>query len=310
MFSELSFRDVIAKSSDVGVIRVAQRLGREQFHRYVRAFGFGAATGIALPGESSGLLKTPARWSALSLASMSFGQEVGVTAVQLTAALGALANGGYLMKPQIVRRVEDPFGAVVKEYKPLAVRRVVDPETVELLVELMKGVVRDGTGRRAAIPGYVVAGKTGTAQKVDASGRYSMVDHVASFGGYRAGLAPGARDPGLARHAARPAQRGRRRGRAALRAHRGAGAAPPRRAAGRSRASAAREAAVPRPSRAPATCRPSRMPRRSAAWPRSRSCSRLPAPRQAPRRGGLDVMPDLRGQSAARRRRWRPPAAG
>jgi cell division protein FtsI (penicillin-binding protein 3) len=175
---------VIAKSSDVGVIRVAQRLGREQFHRYVRAFGFGAASGIALPGESSGLLKPPARWSALSLASMSFGQEVGVTAVQLAAAIAALANGGYLMKPQIVRRVEDPFGAVVKEFKPLAVRRVIDPETVELLGELMKGVVRDGTGRRAAIPGYVVAGKTGTAQKVDASGRYSMVDHVASFGGF------------------------------------------------------------------------------------------------------------------------------
>jgi cell division protein FtsI (penicillin-binding protein 3) len=186
VFADLRFRDVIAKSSDVGVIRVAQRLGREQFHRYVRAFGFGAASGIALPGESSGLLKPPARWSALSLASMSFGQEVGVTAVQLTAAIASLANGGYLMKPQIVRSIEDPFGAAVKEFKPLAVRRVVDPETVDLLGELMRGVVRDGTGRRAAIPGYgyVVAGKTGTAQKVDASGRYSMVDHVASFGGF------------------------------------------------------------------------------------------------------------------------------
>jgi cell division protein FtsI (penicillin-binding protein 3) len=184
VFDDLRFRDVISKSSDVGVIRVAQRLGREQFHRYVRAFGFGAVSGIALPGESSGLLKVPAKWSALSLASMSFGQEVGVTAVQLTAALGALANGGYLMKPQIVRRIEDPLGNVVKEFKPLAVRRVVDPETVELVGELLKGVVREGTGRRAAIPGYVVAGKTGTAQKVDSNGRYSMVDHVASFGGY------------------------------------------------------------------------------------------------------------------------------
>jgi cell division protein FtsI (penicillin-binding protein 3) len=115
---------------------------------------------------------------------MSFGQEVGVTAVQLAAALGALANGGYLMKPQIVRRIEDPLGNVVKEFKPLAVRRVVDPETVDLVGELLKGVVREGTGRRAAVPGYVVAGKTGTAQKVDSSGRYSMVEHIASFGGY------------------------------------------------------------------------------------------------------------------------------
>jgi cell division protein FtsI (penicillin-binding protein 3) len=88
------------------------------------------------------------------------------------------------MKPLIVRRVEDPLGRVVKEFAPVAVRRVIEPDTVELLGELLRGVVRDGTGRRAAVPGYVVAGKTGTAQKVDASGRYSMVDHVASFAGF------------------------------------------------------------------------------------------------------------------------------
>lgn len=183
-FDQLSFRDVIAKSSDVGVIRVAQRLGREQFSRYMREFGFGAVTGVALPGESSGLLRPTSKWSALSLASMSFGQEVGVTAVQMAAAVGAVANGGYLMKPLIVRRVEDSSGGVVEQTTPLAVRRVLGLETVALLTELLKGVVRDGTGRRAVVPGYVVAGKTGTAQKVDASGRYSMVDHVASFVGF------------------------------------------------------------------------------------------------------------------------------
>lgn len=184
VFDQLSFRDVIAKSSDIGVIRVAQRLGREQFNRYVREFGFGAATGVELPGESAGLLRPTSKWSALSLASMSFGQEVGVTAVQMAAAVGAVANGGYLMKPLIVRRVEDSAGAVVQETKPLAVRRVLEPETVDVLTELLKGVVQHGTGRRAAVPGYVVAGKTGTAQKVDASGHYSMVDHVASFVGF------------------------------------------------------------------------------------------------------------------------------
>ncbi len=184
VFHDLKFRDVIAHSSDIGVVRVAQRLGRENFNRYMRAFGFGVATGIELPGESSGLLRPPAKWSALSLASLSFGQEVGVTALQMATAVGAVANGGYLMKPMIVKQIEDGAGHVLKTVKPVAVRRVIDPETVDTLTNILKTVVTDGTGRHAAIPGYVVAGKTGTAQKVDAQGRYSMVDHVASFVGY------------------------------------------------------------------------------------------------------------------------------
>jgi cell division protein FtsI (penicillin-binding protein 3) len=184
VFHDLKFKDVIAHSSDIGVVRVAQRLGRDNFNRYMRNFGFGVATGIELPGESSGLLRPPAKWSALSLASLSFGQEVGVTAVQMATAVGAVANGGYLMKPLIVRQVEDAAGHVLKAEKPFAVRRVLEPETVDTLTTILRGVVTDGTGRHAAIPGYVVAGKTGTAQKVDAQGRYSMVDHVASFVGY------------------------------------------------------------------------------------------------------------------------------
>ena len=184
VFDQLSFRDVIAKSSDIGVIRVAQRLGRESFNRYMRAFGFGVATGVELPGESSGLLRPPSRWSALSLASLSFGQEIGVTALQITAAVAAVANGGYLMKPFVVRSLEDAAGRVVKSYKPVAVRRVLEPHTVEVLTDLLKGAVRNGTGGKAALAGYTVAGKTGTAQKIDGSGRYSMADHVASFVGF------------------------------------------------------------------------------------------------------------------------------
>ena len=184
VFDQLTFRDVMARSSDVGVVRVAQRLGRESFNRYVREFGFGVATGVELPGESSGLLRPPARWSALSLASLSFGQEIGVTALQIAAATGAVANGGYLMKPYIVRFLEDAAGRVVQSFKPVAVRRVLQPHTVEVLTDLLKGVVKNGTGTRAAVPGYTVAGKTGTAQKIDGSGRYSMADHVASFVGF------------------------------------------------------------------------------------------------------------------------------
>ena len=184
-FDQLTFSQAVVRSSDIGMIRVAQRLGRENFHRYIRAFGFGEPTGVGLPGESGGLLKPTARWSGLSLPSMSFGQEVGVTPLQMAMATAAVANGGYLMKPLIVKRIEDADGHVVQDVKPVIVRRVLEPDTVDTLTAMLELVVRDGTGRRAAVPGFAVAGKTGTAQKVDpATGRYSMIDHVASFVGF------------------------------------------------------------------------------------------------------------------------------
>jgi cell division protein FtsI (penicillin-binding protein 3) len=184
VFDRLTFTQAVTKSSDIGMIRVAQRLGRENFARYVRSFGFGAPTEVDLPGESGGLLRPTARWSTLSLPSMSFGQEVGVTGLQVAMAAVAVANGGYLMRPLVLRRVEDAQGTVVREHKPVVVRRVLEPDTVDTLTEILKAVVTEGTGRHAAVPGYVVAGKTGTAQKIDASGRYSPTDHVASFVGF------------------------------------------------------------------------------------------------------------------------------
>jgi cell division protein FtsI (penicillin-binding protein 3) len=184
VFDKLTFRNAVARSSDIGMIRVAQRVGRDNFSRYVRDFGFGAPTGVDLPGESSGLLRATSKWSALSLPSMSFGQEIGVTAIQMAMAAAAVANGGYLMKPLVVRRVEDAEGRVVKEYKPVVVRRLLSTETAEVLTDFLKEVVKSGTGRHAVVAGYTVAGKTGTAQKVDASGLYSMADHVASFVGF------------------------------------------------------------------------------------------------------------------------------
>ena len=184
IYDRLTFAQAVAKSSDIGMIRVAQRLGRDNLARYIRDFGFGAATGVDLPGESVGLFRPTARWSALSLPSLSFGQEIGVTGLQVAMAAAAVANGGYLMRPILVKRVEDAEGRLVKETKPLVVRRVLTPATVDTLTEILRTVVVEGTGRKAAVPGYVVAGKTGTAQKVDATGRYSMIDHVASFVGF------------------------------------------------------------------------------------------------------------------------------
>ncbi len=184
VFDRLTFTQAVEKSSDIGMIRVAQRLGRDNFARYVRAFGFGEPTGIELPGESGGLFRPLPKWSALSLPSLSFGQEIGVTGLQIAMAAAAVANGGYLMKPILVKRVEDGEGRVVRESKPLVVRRVLEPDTVDTLTSILHGVVLEGTGRKAAVPGFAVAGKTGTAQKIDATGHYSMADHVASFVGF------------------------------------------------------------------------------------------------------------------------------
>lgn len=184
VFSSLTFQDVIAKSSDIGVVRVAQRLGPDKFYAAVKAFGFGARTGLGLPGETAGLLRSTKSWSSLSLASMSFGQEIGVTAIQMATAAAVIANGGYWMRPFIVKRVDEPSGELVREFSPVAERKVIDPETADRVMGLLREVVVSGTGKKARVEGFEVAGKTGTAQKIDLSGRYSMIDHVASFVGF------------------------------------------------------------------------------------------------------------------------------
>ena len=181
----LTFGQVLERSSNVGVIRVGLELGRDRYYRYISDFGFGSATGVGLPGESRGLLRDPSRWSGLSLATLSIGQEISVTAIQLAAAVGAVANGGRLMQPQIVRAVLDPDGREVRGFEPHVVRQVISPDTARTLTRLLVNVVEQGTGHLAAVPGYAVAGKTGTAQKLDpATGRYSHSPGVLSFVGF------------------------------------------------------------------------------------------------------------------------------
>src|SRR5256886_8982947 len=149
------------------------------------AFGLGAGTGVGLPGESRGLLRAPGRWSLLSLPTMSIGQEVSVTALQMVAAFGAIANGGTLMQPRIVRATFDAAGQEVRRFEPRPVRQVISPETARTLTRILVRVVESGTGHNAAIPGYEVAGKTGTAQKLDpATRRYSRSPGVLSFVGW------------------------------------------------------------------------------------------------------------------------------
>jgi cell division protein FtsI (penicillin-binding protein 3) len=181
----LTFAEVLQNSSNVGSIKVGLSLGRERYHRYMKAFGFGTTTGVGLAGESRGMLRDPQRWSLLSLPTMSIGQEISVTALQLVAAFGAIANDGMLMQPRLVRSTIDPDGREARRFEPRAVRQVISPETARTLTGLLVRVVESGTGHFAAIPGYAVGGKTGTAQKLDpATGRYSRAPGVLSFVGF------------------------------------------------------------------------------------------------------------------------------
>jgi cell division protein FtsI (penicillin-binding protein 3) len=181
----LTFAEVLQNSSNVGSIKVGLSLGRERYHRYMKAFGFGTTTGVGLAGESRGMLRDPQRWSLLSLPTMSIGQEISVTALQLVAAFGAIANDGTLMQPRLVRSTIDPDGHEARRFEPRAVRQVISPATARTLTGLLVRVVESGTGHFAAIPGYAVGGKTGTAQKLDpATGRYSRAPGVLSFVGF------------------------------------------------------------------------------------------------------------------------------
>jgi cell division protein FtsI (penicillin-binding protein 3) len=181
----LTFSEVLQNSSNVGSIKVGLSLGAERYYRYMTGFGFGALTGVGLSGESRGQLRDPRRWSALSLPTMSIGQEVSVTALQLVAAVGAIANGGTLMQPRVVKAFLDDAGRETRRVEPRAVRQVISPETARTLTGILAKVVDGGTGRRAAIPGHDVAGKTGTAQKLDpATRRYSRAPGVLSFVGF------------------------------------------------------------------------------------------------------------------------------
>ena len=181
----LTFAEVLQNSSNVGSIKVGLALGRERYHRYMKAFGFGTTTGVGLAGESRGMLRDPQRWSLLSLPTMSIGQEISVTALQLVAAFGAIANDGALMQPRLVRSTLDADGREARRFEPRTVRQVISPETARTLTGLLVRVVESGTGHFAAIPGYAVGGKTGTAQKLDpATGRYSRAPGVLSFVGF------------------------------------------------------------------------------------------------------------------------------
>jgi cell division protein FtsI (penicillin-binding protein 3) len=182
----LSLGEVLAYSSNIGTAKVGLALGRARLYRTLRDFGFGASTALDLPGETTGILRHYKRWYEMDAATIAFGQGMSATALQLTVAMGALANQGKMMRPTLVKRIEDAAGQTVVDSVPRLERQVVSPYVASVLTDMMTGVTgEDGTAPEAAIDGQLVAGKTGTAQKADyVHGGYAKGRWVSSFVGY------------------------------------------------------------------------------------------------------------------------------
>lgn len=185
-YGGLTVSQILEKSSDVGAIKIALRLGEERFDRYIRAFGFGSQTGIELPGETRGITKPVSRWSKVSIGAISMGQEIGVSPLQLVSMASTIANDGVYVPSRIIAGTTPPRSTPQYiAFHPAQGKRVISPMTAAQMKQMMQRVVLGGTGTRATLNGYSVAGKTGTAQKVDAAtGTYSHRKHVASFAGF------------------------------------------------------------------------------------------------------------------------------
>ena len=185
-YGRLTVADILKYSSNIGAAKIGGRLGQERLYNHLKDFGFGARSGIDLPGEAYGYLRNGSQWFGVDLATISFGQGVSATALQLVMAVSAVANGGMLMKPYVVEKISDENGVEIEQISPQERRRVISPETAKVMARMMEGVATEGgTGMNAAVEGYRVAGKTGTAQKVDPVTRgYSVDKRTASFVGF------------------------------------------------------------------------------------------------------------------------------
>jgi cell division protein FtsI (penicillin-binding protein 3) len=185
-WGNLTVAEILAHSSEVGAIKIGLRLGDDRFYKYIRGFGFGQQTGIELPGETRGITKPVSRWSKVSIAAISTGQEIGVSPLQLAAMVSTIANDGVRLSPHIVEAATEPQRAPqTVAFHPGEGIRVISPTTAAQMKQMMQGVVLTGTGRKAILEGYSSAGKTGTAQKVDPiTHAYSRTKYIASFAGF------------------------------------------------------------------------------------------------------------------------------
>src|SRR5438445_1098762 len=174
-YGYLSVRDILIKSSNIGAAKLALSVGDQKFYEYIRRFGFGERTGIELPGEINGVIRAPKSWSKISITRIPMGHEIGVTPLQMTVAMAAIANGGKLVMPRIVKSITSADGKAISSLSPVVLRQVISPETARQIGDALRGVVSDrGTAAAAAVPGFTIAGKTGTAQKVNPNGGYEQ----------------------------------------------------------------------------------------------------------------------------------------
>ena len=186
----LTFEEVIIHSSNIGAVKMSDKLSRGELYRVLQGFGFGAPTQVDLPGERPGSLPVPGRWSTVTKGNIAFGQGLSLNAIQLCAAFAAAVNGGSLYRPYLMKRVTNALGETVRENRPVQVRKVIKPSTSTVVVDVLASVVTKGTGKAAAIPGVQVVGKTGTAQKADRAGGYAQDKYVASFIGALMSIKP------------------------------------------------------------------------------------------------------------------------
>ncbi|MBA7530874.1 putative peptidoglycan D,D-transpeptidase PenA [subsurface metagenome] len=189
-YAQLTFTQILSKSSNIGMVKVGLLLGRDAMYAYLREFGFGEKTGLGLAGETAGIITPYYQWTDYTTTSVPMGHEIAVSTLQLTRAYCAFANGGWLIKPGIIAKITDAANRPVKTFKSEAVRRVIRPKTAEQMKSILIDVVNNGTGQAARLPYYQIAGKTGTAQKIKPDGTYSHE----KFRGMFAGFAP-AKDP-------------------------------------------------------------------------------------------------------------------
>lgn len=185
-YGDLTVSEILQHSSDVGAIKIGLRLGDDKFYQYIRSYGFGSKTDIELPGETRGITKPVSRWSKVSIGAISMGQEIGVSPIQLVSMVATIANNGLYTSPRIIAGVTQPHvGRETIVFHPGPQHRVTSQLVAVEMKKMMENVVLNGTGRRAMLDGYTVAGKTGTAQKADpATGAYSKSHYVASFTGF------------------------------------------------------------------------------------------------------------------------------
>ncbi|MFP4038940.1 MAG: peptidoglycan D,D-transpeptidase FtsI family protein [Desulfosudaceae bacterium] len=181
----LTLHEIIKYSSNIGAVKISERIGKQQLWKTLHRFGFNNKTGISCPGGTSGRLSFYQQWTEVDTGSIAFGQGISASAIQLVTAVSAIANGGLLVKPYIVDRIESPDGRTILKREREIVRRVISPATARSIADMMEAVTKpDGTGVNASIKGYTVCGKTGTAQKLSKAGKYTNEDYIASFIGF------------------------------------------------------------------------------------------------------------------------------